>query len=120
MSRKIVITRIEDNVITNIVNTQKSVENGILVNDVYGEYIIGFQCNVFENVEIPIDVNLKEVQEFMYTAELGFIKNPEYKKWYSEREIVEMNAEKIKELEISTAETAIDLDFRICNIELGL
>lgn len=78
MATKIIITRKSDDVITNIVNAQKVVENGLLVtDDTVGEYIIGFiaECDVFPDIETPDTV---KPQEYKYTTTDGFVKNPDY------------------------------------------
>lgn len=107
MATKIIITRKSDNVITNIVNTQKVVENGLLVtDDIIGEYIIGFiaECDVFPDIETPDTV---KPQEYKYTVVGGFVKNPDYVKYVSIEEEVEMLKAKNTALETELLNTKL-------------
>lgn len=93
MATKIIITRKNDDVVTNIVNTARVVENGLLVTDQNGEYIIGFysECNRFDNVETPDTII---PQKYKYTTANGFVEDPTYKPFVStEDQIASLQAQ---------------------------
>lgn len=104
-----ILTRKEDDVIVYIANTAETVSNGILVDNdmVFGN---ADQYHVFENVIVPEVVN---PQEYKYTTAGGFVKNNGYVPYVSPDD-------RVTALENQTAEYFLDIDFRVCNIELGL
>ncbi|MBW9155944.1 hypothetical protein G9F71_014715 [Clostridium sp. FP2] len=79
---KTIITRKSDDVVSNIVDTSKVVENGLLVKDSTGEYIIGCmgECNQYNNVET---LDIIAPQKYKYTVPEGFIVDQNYKPYIS-------------------------------------
>lgn len=61
---KIIITDKSNNVITNIVDTASTVENGLLVKEGDQEYILGFYkpdlYNKFDNITVPDGVTIQK------------------------------------------------------------
>lgn len=104
-----ILTRKEDDVVVCIANTTEMVSNGILVDNdiIFGNSNL---YNVFENVTVP---DVVKAQEYKYTTAGGFMKNEQYVPYLTQEE-------RVATLENQTAEAMIDIDFRICNIELGL
>lgn len=104
-----ILTRKEDDVIVYIANTAETVSNGILVDNdmVFGN---AEQYSVYENVTLSEGV---KPQEYKFTTVGGFVKNNGYVPYISPDE-------RVTALENQTAEYFLDIDFRVCNIELGL
>jgi len=82
MPKKVIITNKLDNVVVNIVDTAAEVENGLLVTDSNGEYIIGYysECNKFEGVETADTII---PQKYTYSVSNGFVENPNYVEYVS-------------------------------------
>lgn len=111
---KIIITQVEDNVVTNIVDTAELVSNGLLVTSIVDnkedKYVIGCynetDFNKFDAVEVTADI---APQKYLYDG-TTFTLNPNYVEHKTpEQRIAELEKEKeasikrITDLELAIA-----------------
>jgi hypothetical protein len=83
---KTIITKKEDNIVTNIIKSAEMVTNGLLVSDNIGTYIIARieeDYNRYDNVETGNNII---PQKYFYTTANGFTLNLDYKPYISPEE----------------------------------
>lgn len=104
MSKKIIVVDKTSRIITNILDSFEVKEEGFLAMVGEDEFYIGYiaDCDVYENIDVVLDIDLKNTQEYLYTVDQVFVKNPDYIKRFS-------TDEKVKQLESELLNTKLAL-----------